>query len=150
MDKQEEGLKLLKDIKYINRMIEQLQDQINEVYAMLTSTTVKPKEVNVQSSGSSDPMADKMVKVIEYQEKIQEYQLQLIEKKTIALETIKKMAIEKQQIITLKYFNEHSVEEIGEIIGYTYRWAWEKIHEAEEEFIELYEQDYIELHKDIC
>ena len=50
-DKQDEGLKLLKEIRSINRMIDELQMQIDEIYSMLTSTTVKPKEVNVQSSG---------------------------------------------------------------------------------------------------
>lgn len=140
MDKQEEGLKLLREIKHINMMIEKLQEQIDEIYTILTSTTVKPKDVNVQTSGASDPMADRMIKILEYQEDIQNYQFKLIEKKKIALSVIKQMEIESQQVVVLKYFNGMTIEQIAEHIGYTSRWAWEKVHDAEREFITIYEK----------
>lgn len=140
MDKQDEGLKLLKDIRHITHMIEELQGEIDGVYGMLTSTTVKPKEVDVQSSGSPDPMADKMIKIIEYQEELQRLQSVLCEKKTSVLKIVMRMDTLHQQIITLRYFKGYSVEELGERIGYSYRWAWEKVHQAEEEFIGIYEK----------
>ena len=50
MDKQDEALKLLKDIRHINGMIMRLQEQIDEIYTALTNATVKPKEIDVQTS----------------------------------------------------------------------------------------------------
>lgn len=138
MDKQDEGLKLLKEIRTINHLIEDLQIQIDEVYTMLTSATVKPKDVNVQTSKAPDPMADKVIEILEYQTRLQEHQAQLVEKKNIALKIVSQMDVDMQQVLLLRYFKGYSVEETGERIGYTYRWAWEKIHQAEEEFIVLY------------
>lgn len=140
MDKQDEGLKLLKEIRHITKLIEELQDEIDKIYTVLTSTTIRPKEVDVMSSGDNDPMATKMCKIIEYQEQVQKYQSTLCEKKLKALKIIQQMDIDNQRIITLRYFKGYSVEEIGERIGYTYRWAWEKIHDAEAEFISIYEK----------
>lgn len=139
MDKQDEALKLLKNIRHINHLIDQLQDQIDEIYTMLTNTTIKPKEIDVQTSLPTDPMADKVIKAVEYQTQLQEHQSELIQLKNKALNVIKKMDIDNQQIILLRYFKGYSVEDVGTKIGYTYRWAWEKVHQAEEEFISIYE-----------
>ena len=140
-DRLSEGLKLLKNIRTINRQIEQLQELIDAVYTSLTSATVKPKEVDVQTSLPADPMADKVAAVVEYQKTLEEYQQQLVSKRIIAIKIIQQMKIENQQLILLRYFKGWSIEAIGENVGYTYRWAWEKIHEAEEEFISIYEKN---------
>lgn len=140
MDKQDEALKLLKEIRGINRTIEQIQEMIDVVYSSLTNTTVKTKEIDVQTSLLSDPMGDSIAKVIEYQKTLEEYQSQLIDKKMRALNIIQQMSIEFQQLLLLRYFKGWSIEAIGEKVGFTYRWAWEKIHLAEEEFISIYEK----------
>ena len=114
--------------------------QIDATYTMLTNTTVKPKTIDVQTSLPSDPMADKICKLIEYQETLQDYQTELITQKNVAIKIIRQMEIEKQQVLLLRYFKNYSIEEVGEKVGYTYRWAWEKIHQAEEDFISIYEK----------
>ena len=139
MDKQDEALKLLKNIRHIDHVIKMLQEQIDRLYTTLTNATVKPKDINVQSSLPSDPMADLVIQAIEYQKQVQEYQMELINSKNKALEVIRRMDIDNQQLLLLRYFKGYSVEEVGLKVGYTYRWAWERIHEAEEEFIGLYE-----------
>ena len=139
-DRQSEGLKLLKNIRTINRQIEQLQELIDAVYTSLTNTTIKPKEIQVQTSLPADPMADKVATVVEYQKTLEEYQQQLVGQRMIAIRIIQQMAIDNQHIILLRYFKGWSIEAIGDNVGYTYRWAWEKIHEAEEEFISIYEK----------
>lgn len=139
-DKQSEGLRLLKDIRNITHYIEELQEQIDDIYSMLTSTTIKPKEVDIMTSSDPDPMGTKMANILEKQEKLQEYQRELCAKKLLALEIIRTMDIEEQRVICLKYLKGYSIEEIGESIGYTYRWAWEKLHKAEEHFILHYEE----------
>lgn len=140
MDKQDEALKLLKNIRNINHMIERLQEQIDEIYTTLTNTTVKAKEIDVQTSLPSDPMADMVIKAVEYQKKIQDYQMELITLKETALNVVKQMDIDNQQLLLLRYFKGYSVEDVGKKTGYTYRWAWEKIHTAEEEFISIFEK----------
>ena len=102
MDRQDEALKLLKDIRHINHLIEQLQEDIDKIYTSLTNTTIKPKEIDVQVSLPSDPMADKIAQAVEYQNLLQEYQAELIKKKTIALNIIKQMDIDKQQLLLLR------------------------------------------------
>ena len=139
-DRQSEALRLLKDIRHINHLIEQLQEDIDKIYTALTNTAVKPKEIDVQTSLPPDPMADKVAQVVEYQAQLQDYQDELIRRKTIALKIIKQMDIDKQQLLLLRYFKGYSVEEVGNKSGYTYRWAWEKIHQAEEDFIAIYEK----------
>jgi len=140
MNKQDEALRLLKDIRHINHLIEQLQEDIDKIYTSLTNVTIKPKEIDVQTSLPADPMADKVAQVVEYQTQLQDYQDELIKRKTIALNIIKQMDIDKQQLLLLRYFKGYSVEEVGNKSGYTYRWAWEKIHQAEEDFISIYEK----------
>lgn len=140
MDKQDEALKLLKDIRTINKQIEQLQELIDSVYTSLTNATVKPKEINVQTSLPADPMADKVAEIVEYQKTLEDYQLSLVEKQMMAIKIIQQMNIEYQHLLHLRYFKGWSIEAIGDNVGYTYRWAWEKIHLAEKEFISLYEK----------
>lgn len=139
-DKQHEGLKLLKDIRSINKMIEELNLQIKELYSKMTSTTITPKEVNVQSSGNPDPLGDAMAVYVEYEKQLQDYQLELCKKKMIAIKVIKEMSIDCQTIIILKYFKGKTIDKISEEIGYSWRWTWEKTHEAEQEFIGIYEK----------
>ena len=140
MDKQDEALRLLKDIKHINYLIEKLQEQIDEIYTALTNATVKPKEIDVQTSLPSDPMADRVIKVVEYEKQLEDYQKELIERKTIALSILRKLDIDNQQYIILKYFSNKTIDQIGEIVGYAYRQTWENIHRAELQFIENYSQ----------
>ena len=140
MDKQDEALKLLKDIRQINHLIETIQEQIDRIYTTLTNATVKPKIIDVQTSLPEDPMADMLIKAIEFQDQLQKHQKDLIERKNTALTIIRQMDIDNQQLLLLRYFKGYSVEDVGEKVGYSYRWAWEKIHQAEEEFISIYEK----------
>lgn len=140
MDKQDEALRLLKDIKHINHLIEKLQEQIDEIYTSLTNATVKPKEIDVQTSLPSDPMADKVIQAVEYEKQLEDYQRELIERKNVALGIIRQLSIDDQQYIVLKYMSNKTIEDIGKIVGYAYRQTWENIHRAEQQFIEIYSQ----------
>ena len=140
MDKQDEALRLLKDIKHINHLIVRLQEQIDEIYTSLTNATVKAKEIDVQTSLPSDPMADKVIQAVEYEKQLEDYQKELIERKNIALGIIRQLSIDDQQYIVLKYMSNKTIEEIGQIVGYAYRQTWENIHRAEQQFIEIYSQ----------
>lgn len=118
-----------------------IDDEIAQVYALLTSTTIKPKEVDVQTSLPADPMGDRIAQIIEYQEQLEEYKKELCEKKTIALITMKKLQVEDQRILLLRYFKDLTVEKVAEEMELSYKWAWNKLHEAEEHFCLYYQGD---------
>ena len=75
---------------------------------------------------------------MEYEKKLEEHQMNLIERKNIAINTIKLMDIDSQQYILLKYMNNKTIEEISKIVGYGERQTWENIHKAEQQFIDIY------------
>lgn len=138
MDKQDEALTLLKDIRHINKQIDLLIDDIEMSYTRLTSTTVKPKEISVQSSLPSDPMADGIIKLVDYQRQLDSYQRSLIDKREVFFKVLEKTNAESQVYLTLRYLQGKSVEEIGNEQGYGYRRAWDKLHDSEVDFIENY------------
>lgn len=138
MDRQDEALKLLKEIRHINHLIEQLQEDIDRILTALTNTTIKPKEVDVQTSLPPDPMADKVALMVEYEEALEKHQKDLIERKNIAINTIRQMDVESQQYIMLKYMKNKTIDQIADIVGYGSRQTWENIHRAEQQFIEIY------------
>lgn len=140
MEKQDEALRLLKDIKHINYLVIKLQEQIDEIYTSLTNATVKPKEIDVQTSLPADPMADKVIKIVEYEKQLEDYQKDLIDRKNIALGIIRQLSIDSQQYIILKYFSNKTIDQIAEVVGYGSRQTWENIHKAEQQFIDIYSQ----------
>lgn len=137
-DIETEALELLQSIGHISGMIIKIQEDIDRTYAMLTSTTIKPKIVDVQTSTPMDPMGDKMAQIIEYNEKLLKYQEELIQKKSIIMDVIRRMDLQDQRILTCRYFQSMTIEDMGEELGYTYRWMWEKLHEAESKFCDYY------------
>lgn len=138
MTKQDEAIKLLKDIRHISHMIEVTEEEISKLYSALTTTTIKPKEVDVQTSINLDPLGDKMAKIIEYQEKIKNYHLELLTKKGIALDILKTMETAEQEILLLRYFKGLTVEATAEELDMSYFGVWKKLNRVEEHFCEKY------------
>lgn len=138
MTKEDEGLKLLKDCRSITHQIETLQEQIDQIYATLTSNTSKAKEINVQSSLPSDPMADSIIKMLEYQSTLEKYQAELCQKKTRCINIIMQMDIKEQQLLTIRYIRGKSIEKTAEETDKSYYWTWQQLNKAEEHFCEIY------------
>lgn len=138
MAKEDEGLKLLKDCRNITHQIESLQEQIDSIYSMLTSTTVKPKEVDVQTSGASDPMADNVIKMMEYQQKLENYQADLCKKKSKVIDIIVRMDVKEQQLLTIRYLKGRTIEQTAEDFDRSYYRTWEALNKAEENFCKLF------------
>ena len=140
MNKQDEAIKLLKDIRHISHLIEIAEEEISKLYTALTSTTIKPKEINIQTSGNIDPLGDKMARIIEYQEKVAQYHIELLSKKEKALDILKRMDAEEQEILLLRYFKGLTVERTAEELNMSYYGTWKKINRVEENFCEIYAQ----------
>ena len=140
MDKKDEAIKTLKDIRSISHNIRILEDEIATMYSSLTSTAIKLKDVNVQTSGSPDPLGDKMSKLIEYQAKVKDYQVELYNKKSKVLDVIKRMEAEDQELIMLRYFKGMTVEYTAEYLDMSYFGMWKKLNRTEEKFCQIYEE----------
>lgn len=138
MARQDEAIKLLKDIRNISHVIEIAEEQIDRLYTSLTNATIKPKEVDVQTSINLDPLGDKMAQIIEYQEKLKQYHMELLNKKGIALDVLKKMEPEEQKILSLRYFKGLTVEATAEELNMSYFGTWKKLNRVEETFCEIY------------
>lgn len=108
-DKRSEALELLNDIKHL--------DETLAVYK--------------REEGKNNAK--------DYLQMLQENEKALIARKKEALRVIKQMKPKNQRLIMLRYFERKTKEEIGEIVGYTYKAVWGKIHEAEAEFMDLFE-----------
>ena len=140
MNKQDEAIKLLKDIRHISHLIDIAEEEISKLYTALTSTTIKPKEIDIQTSGNIDPLGDKMARIIEYQEKVAQYHIELLSKKEKALDILKRMDAEEQEILLLRYFKGLTVERTAEELNMSYYGTWKKINRVEENFCEIYAQ----------
>ena len=138
--KRDEAIKLLKDIRSMIHNCILLEEEMSKLYASLTSTTIRIKEVGVQSSGAKDPLGDKMAEVIEYQTKLKDYQVELYTKKSRALDVIKTMNAEEQGLMMLRYFKGHSIEKVANLFEMSYFGMWKKLNKIEEKFCEKYEE----------
>ena len=85
-------------------------------------------------------MADRVIKVVEYEKQLEDYQKELIERKNIAIGIIRQLNVDSQQYIILKYLSNKTIDQISSIVGYGSRQTWENIHKAEQQFIDIYSQ----------
>lgn len=133
------GKELLKQIRLINFRIIGLQMEIERLETELTNTTVKPKEVDVQTSLSPDPMADKIIKKMEYEQKLITQYNEQIEIKTEALSLIDSMERqEDKSVLTLRYINCMSYKDIIDLMDVSRATISNKLRTAEKNFNELY------------
>ena len=133
------GKDLLKQIRLINFRIIGLQMEIERLETELTNTTVKPKEVDVQTSLSPDPMADKIIKKMEYEQKLITQYNEQIEIKTEALSLIDSMERqEDKSVLTLRYINCMSYKDIIDLMDVSRATISNKLRTAEKNFNELY------------
>lgn len=140
-NKKDEGLKLLKSIRTITHLIEETQEQIERTRAVMLSTTQKVKSVNVQTSTPADPMADTMIKILEYEETVQKYLGELCEKKKLVINVLLQMSVESQELLTIRYLKGRTIEQTAEEVNRSsYFHTWEALHKAEEEFCNIYEK----------
>lgn len=133
------GLELLKSIKDITTIINNMEEEVVRLYSRVTSTTIKPKEVDVQTSLPQDKMGDSIADIVEYQSQLDEYVKQLCKKKTKALNVIKCMEASEQSLILLRYFKVMTLEKIAEELDLSYYWTWKRMQKAEESFCNFFD-----------
>jgi hypothetical protein len=96
MEQEKKAKRFFQSIRNSYKELECLKEQRNKLFSMLTSTSIKPKEVDVMTSGSGDKMSEVVPVMIELDEKINTQITSIIEKQLKAEKVI-------QQIDNMKY-----------------------------------------------
>lgn len=134
------GVEFLEQIRLINDVIKGLRREIENINTLLTNTTIKPKEIDVQTSLPSDPMADNIIKKLEYEDKIRTQINKQIKIKTEALALIDRMSPEDKGVLIFKYINCMRIKEIAEEMDIGVTLVKSRLKEARKHFNELYDQ----------
>ena len=135
------GKEFLKQIRDINITIISLQMEIERLNAMLTSTTIKPKDVNVQTSTPADPMADKIIKKVEYEDKLKACICRQMTIKGKALTLIDSMERQgDKSVLMLRYINCLSIKDIMDQMDASRATVNNRLRDAEKNFNALYSQ----------
>ena len=135
------GKEFLKQIRDINITIISLQMEIERLNTMLTSTTIKPKEVDVQTSTPADPMADKIIKKVEYEDKLKECIYKQMTIKGQALTLID--SLERQEdksVLMLRYINCMAIKDIMDKMDASRATVNNRLREAEKNFNLIFSQ----------
>jgi hypothetical protein len=96
MEQEKKAKRFFQSVRNSYKELECLKEQRNKLFSMLTSTSIKPKEVDVMTSGSGDKMSEVVPAMIELDEKINTQITSIIEKQLKAEKVI-------QQIDNMKY-----------------------------------------------
>lgn len=132
------GKEFLKQIRDINITILALTQEVERIQTALTSTTIKPKEVDVQTSGQADPMAERIIEKVEYEEKIKRLILEQFDIKSQALDMMGELDAMYKNILLLRYVNCKSIKEIMDVYNLGRAAICKRLNEAEDEFDTIY------------
>lgn len=133
------GKEFLKQIRDINITIIGYQLEIERLNTSLTNTTIKPKEVDVQTSIKADPMADKIIEKVEYEEKLIDALNRQIKIKTDALNLIDILdSQEDKALLILRYINCMTHKDMADKMDCSVSSVKNKLRIAEAHFNQIY------------
>lgn len=133
------GKEFLKQIRDINITIIGYQLEIERLNTSLTNTTIKPKEVDVMISIKADPMADKIIEKVEYEEKLIDALNRQIKIKTDALNLIDILdSQEDKALLILRYINCMTHKDMADKMDCSVSSVKNKLRIAEAHFNQIY------------
>ena len=132
--KSTEGQQFLDEIRELNKLIETWKSQLEIEKSMLINTSVRYKDIQVQSSGSRNMMEEKMPEIVDGINKLENHIKELIKKRTLAMSIIKEMNTRMQTVLLLYYIQGKTLEQIAEEMGRSYTWIWSEKRAAVEDF----------------
>ena len=129
-----DGKKFLIHIRDMNGIINSYEDELDVLMTRLTSTTSKPKDVNVMFS-REDTLPENIEKVTLLKEEIKK-RLDEFAKMRIEADTYLRQIddFRLQTVISKYYFQSKTLEQIAVEIGKSYQWTCELRDRAVEEF----------------
>lgn len=113
----------LRQIKKLDRMIENKLIEREQWLAIATSTTSQMKGDVVQASGSQQKMSDAVVRYIDLEEEIDRMIDQLIDKKCDVISVIEMLNATEYDLIHKVYVQFIPLDVVAERYNKSYRWA---------------------------
>jgi len=129
----------LEAMKKLDNLIHALKEQIAIETDMLTDISVHYKDMVVQTSGAKNQIEETVPGIADIRTEINEYISRLQNRKAVTLTLIKEMDVEHQELITLHFMQNKTIETMAEEKKRSYKWTWTHLQEAIEEFEKIYE-----------
>ena len=123
------AINYLKQIKSMDAKINADIEELASLKALATRTTSVLGGERVQSSGSQQKMADCVVKIVEMENRINEEIDKFIDYKENARKLLSECDPECITLISKRYFQFKTWEEIAVDMNYTYQWVSGGLHQ---------------------
>lgn len=137
------GKRFLKQIREIELIIDTYEEEYEILMSRLTSTTVKPKEVNVMSS-KEDTLPEDIEELIELKKKINKSINEYAKMKIDAKMMVDQIENFLYQSVLIKYYFQHkTLEQISCEIDKTYQWTCELRDRALDEFEKIFQKNSV-------
>ena len=115
----------LKSIVTIDEMIDIKVNEVAKLRVLIDVGAVRYDRDKVMGGGGDDKMADTVVKIVELEEEINKDIDTLVEHKKLAMDMIKSLDDDREQVILYKrYFEKKSFEQISVDTNY----SWRQVH----------------------
>ena len=113
----------LKQLKKLDKMIENKLIEKEQWKAIATGTTAQMGGERVQSSGSQQKMADAVGKYIDIEAEVNASIDRLIDKKKDVISVIEQLDVTEYDLLHMVYVQYLTLEEVASIYGNSYSWA---------------------------
>ncbi len=133
----------LLSIKQLDNKIQNKKLEIQTLYTLVESVTIKPKEVNVQTSAPEDKLADTLAKIVDMKDELQEEMNELLNIKFQTVKLIRELQDDVYvNILIRRYVKYDSWEDIALDLGFTERTVFRKHGFALIEFQKILDKNY--------
>lgn len=136
-----EGQQFLEEIRELDKLIETWKRQIEIEKSILMNTSVRYKEIQVQSSGSMNMLEEKMPEIVDAINEMENHISELIKKKTLAMSIIEELSPRRQTVLLLYYIQGKTLEQIAEEMRRSYKWVWGEKRAAVKDFSNFFKEN---------
>lgn len=119
----------LKRIKKMDMKIKVTMEELAQLEALATKTSVAMGDERIQSSGSQQKMADCVVKIADAKNEINKEVEELTRCKNEAMQILSNCDAECIAILHKRYFQFKTWEQIAAEMGFTYKWVSGGLHQ---------------------
>ena len=119
----------LKRIKKMDMTIKVAMEELAQLEALATKTSVAMGDERIQSSGSQQKMADCVVKIADVKNEINKEVEELTRCKNEAMQILSNCDAECIAILHKRYFQFKAWEQIAAEMGFTYKWVSGGLHQ---------------------
>lgn len=134
-------------LNQINRLDKMIQNKLSEIYRLKTmscSITVSTEREAVQTSTNKDKLGSAISKIVDLENETNVLVGNFIEKRNNIISQIDDMDnVEYYQVLSLRYVNQNTFEEIAENTNWSIRKIFSLHGRALQEFERLYGNEYL-------